>query len=66
MSNNNYSNGLNPDESLSASAFDPNLVGPTLPPIPPFTLPTGRPGDWTDRTYRADCTYGANWTYGNW
>lgn len=38
MSNNNYSNGLNPDESLSASAFDPNLVGPTLPPIPPFTL----------------------------
>ena len=40
MSNNNYSDGLNPDESLSASAFDPNLV-PTLPPIPPFTLPTG-------------------------
>ncbi|MGQ0437483.1 exosporium leader peptide-containing protein, partial [Bacillus sp. B-TM1] len=35
MSNNNYSDGLNPDESLSASAFDPNLVGPTLPPIPP-------------------------------
>ncbi|AIE78587.1 BclA protein [Bacillus cereus] len=30
MSNNNYSDGLNPDESLSASAFDPNLVGPTL------------------------------------
>ena len=44
MSNNNYSNGLNPDESLSASAFDPNLVGPTLPPIPPFTLPTGPTG----------------------
>ncbi|EMY8534262.1 exosporium leader peptide-containing protein [Bacillus paranthracis] len=44
MSNNNYSDGLNPDESLSASAFDPNLVGPTLPPIPPFTLPTGPTG----------------------
>ncbi|WP_346426441.1 exosporium leader peptide-containing protein, partial [Bacillus cereus] len=29
MSNNNYSDGLNPEESLSASAFDPNLVGPT-------------------------------------
>ncbi|PGK46106.1 hypothetical protein CN907_03870 [Bacillus anthracis] len=44
MSNNNYSDGLNPDEALSASAFDPNLVGPTLPPIPPFTLPSGPTG----------------------
>ncbi|PFM62234.1 hypothetical protein COJ48_19860 [Bacillus cereus] len=41
MSNHTYSDGLNPDESLSASAFDPNLIGPTLPPIPPFTFPTG-------------------------
>ncbi|WP_235596944.1 exosporium leader peptide-containing protein [Bacillus cereus] len=24
------------DESISATAFDPNLVGPTLPPIPPL------------------------------
>ena len=48
MSNNNYSDGLNPDESLSASAFDPNLVGPTLPPIPPFTLPITNWTDWTN------------------
>ncbi|EJS74621.1 BclA C-terminal domain-containing protein [Bacillus cereus] len=41
MSNNNYSDGLNPEESLSASAFDPNLIEPTLPP---FTLPTGPNG----------------------
>ena len=65
MSNNNYSNGLNPDESLSASAFDPNLVESTLPPIPPFTLPTGPTGlpgprdrpmhweNWNNWTYRA-------------
>ena len=33
--------GLIPDEYLSASALDPNLIGPTLPPIPPFTFPTG-------------------------
>ncbi|MFJ7556876.1 exosporium leader peptide-containing protein [Bacillus thuringiensis] len=26
---------------MSGAAFDPNLLGPTLPPIPPFTLPTG-------------------------
>ncbi|MED3219067.1 exosporium leader peptide-containing protein [Bacillus thuringiensis] len=25
---------------LSGAAFDPNLLGPTLPPIPPFSLPT--------------------------
>ncbi|HHT7187467.1 TPA: BclA C-terminal domain-containing protein [Bacillus cereus] len=44
MSNNNHSDGLNSDESLSAGAFDPNLVGPTLPPVPPFTLPIGPTG----------------------
>ncbi len=33
---------LKHNEILSAKAFDPNFVGPTLPPIPSFTLPTGR------------------------
>ena len=28
-------------EILYGSAFDPNLIGPTLLPIPPFTFPTG-------------------------
>ncbi|WP_341350717.1 exosporium leader peptide-containing protein, partial [Bacillus albus] len=32
MSNENFSNDLNPEEVLSASALDPNFVGPTLPP----------------------------------
>ncbi|PFP75392.1 hypothetical protein COJ95_17820, partial [Bacillus cereus] len=32
------------DESLNAFALDPNLIGPTLPPIPPFTFPTGDTG----------------------
>ncbi|WP_439020238.1 BclA C-terminal domain-containing protein [Bacillus thuringiensis] len=49
MQNNNYSDGLHPDESLSASAFEPNLVGQTSPPIPPFPLPTG-PTDDTGAT----------------
>lgn len=33
------------DEFLSSAAINPNLVGPTLPPVPPFTLPTGPTGD---------------------
>ncbi|PEM40886.1 hypothetical protein COF80_25975 [Bacillus toyonensis] len=32
------------DEFLIGTAFDPNLLGPTLPPIPPFTLPMGPTG----------------------
>ena len=32
------------NEFLSGAAFDPNLSGPTLPPIPAFTLPTGPTG----------------------
>lgn len=32
------------NEFLSGAAFDPNLLGPTLPPIPAFTLPTGPTG----------------------
>ncbi|MEW4320110.1 DUF4183 domain-containing protein [Bacillus thuringiensis] len=36
--------GIMPDELLSGAALDPNLIGPTLPPIPSFTLPTGPTG----------------------
>lgn len=36
-----YPKGLNLDDFISAGAFDPSLIGPTLPSIPPFTLPTG-------------------------
>ncbi|MEI4650195.1 exosporium leader peptide-containing protein [Bacillus cereus] len=32
------------NEFLSGAAFEPNLLGPTLPPIPAFTLPTGPTG----------------------
>lgn len=32
------------NEFLNGAAFDPNLLGPTLPPIPAFTLPTGPTG----------------------
>ncbi|MGN5653427.1 exosporium leader peptide-containing protein [Bacillus sp. Brlt_9] len=32
------------NEFLSGAAFNPNLLGPTLPPIPAFTLPTGPTG----------------------
>ncbi|HDX9632136.1 TPA: exosporium leader peptide-containing protein, partial [Bacillus cereus] len=39
-----YSNELAQADFISAAAFDPSLVGPTLPPTPPFTLPTGPTG----------------------
>ncbi|HDX9630676.1 TPA: exosporium leader peptide-containing protein [Bacillus cereus] len=32
------------NEFLSSVALNPSLIGPTLPPIPPFTLPTGSTG----------------------
>ncbi|PGO70453.1 bclA protein, partial [Bacillus cereus] len=32
------------NEVLQAHAIDPNLIGPTFPPIPPVTLPTGVTG----------------------
>ncbi|HHK5600755.1 TPA: exosporium leader peptide-containing protein, partial [Bacillus tropicus] len=32
--------GLNA-KNLSSSSLDSSLIGPTLPPIPSFTLPTG-------------------------
>ncbi|PFM28094.1 exosporium leader peptide-containing protein [Bacillus cereus] len=32
------------DEFLSSAAFNPDLIGPTLPPIQPFQLPTGPTG----------------------
>lgn len=35
---------LIPDNFLSAPALDPSLIGPTFPPIPSFTLPTGSTG----------------------
>ncbi|MEH7649170.1 exosporium leader peptide-containing protein, partial [Bacillus toyonensis] len=44
MSNEKYLNSLRREEFLFACAIDPNLVGPTLSPIPPFTLPTGPQG----------------------
>ncbi|MEK5131997.1 MULTISPECIES: exosporium leader peptide-containing protein [Bacillus] len=28
------------NEFLSSAAINSNLVGPTLPPVPPFTLPS--------------------------
>ena len=32
------------NEMFQANALNPNLIGPTLPPIPSFTLPTGPTG----------------------
>lgn len=32
------------NDFLNGAAFDPNLLGPTLPPIPAFTLPIGPTG----------------------
>ncbi|WP_346817880.1 exosporium leader peptide-containing protein [Bacillus paramobilis] len=37
-------NEFNSHEILPGAASDPNLIGPTLPPIPSFTLPTGATG----------------------
>ncbi|TKH29624.1 exosporium leader peptide-containing protein, partial [Bacillus cereus] len=33
------------DELLSSTLINPDLLGPTLPAIPPFTLPTGPTGN---------------------
>ncbi|HDX9614695.1 TPA: exosporium leader peptide-containing protein [Bacillus toyonensis] len=46
MSNENGKelNYINSTDFLSASALNPDFVGPTLPPIPSFTLPTGPTG----------------------
>ncbi|WP_033727256.1 exosporium leader peptide-containing protein, partial [Bacillus mycoides] len=38
-------NSLNSYEVLHGSALDPALIGPTFPPIPPFTFPAGPTGD---------------------
>ncbi|MCU5115475.1 exosporium leader peptide-containing protein [Bacillus wiedmannii] len=32
------------DDFLSSASISPDLLGPTLPAIPPFTLPTGPTG----------------------
>ncbi|HDX9614822.1 TPA: exosporium leader peptide-containing protein [Bacillus toyonensis] len=37
-------NEFDSHEVLNGSAFDPNLIGPTLPPILPVILPTGSTG----------------------
>ncbi|PFA55332.1 exosporium leader peptide, partial [Bacillus sp. AFS054943] len=37
-------NKYNSKEILYGAAFDPNLIGPTLPPPPTFTIPTGPTG----------------------
>ncbi|MGQ4706042.1 exosporium leader peptide-containing protein [Bacillus thuringiensis] len=34
-------NEFNSHGILNGPAFDPNLISPTLPPIPQFTLPPG-------------------------
>ncbi|PGM96024.1 exosporium leader peptide-containing protein [Bacillus cereus] len=44
MFNNKKQQDLLINDFLSSAAINPNLVGPTLPPIPPFTLPTGPTG----------------------
>ncbi|MRB34396.1 exosporium leader peptide-containing protein, partial [Bacillus thuringiensis] len=42
--NKEYSKEVAPAVFISAVAFNPSLVGPTLPPTPSFTLPTGATG----------------------
>ncbi|PEC98263.1 hypothetical protein COD79_26635 [Bacillus cereus] len=44
MYNEDWSKNVFPDETLVAPALNPNLIGPTLPPIPSFTFPTGPTG----------------------
>lgn len=38
-------NHFNSHEILHRAAIDPNSIGPTLPPNPTFTIPTGPTGD---------------------
>ncbi|MGG0009745.1 exosporium leader peptide-containing protein, partial [Bacillus tropicus] len=40
----NYLKRLKPGDFISAGELNPELVGPTLPPIPSFTLPIGPTG----------------------
>ncbi|PEX91995.1 hypothetical protein CN465_23615, partial [Bacillus cereus] len=44
MLNEKFLKGFILDEWLGAAVLDPNLIGPTLPPIPSFTFPTGPTG----------------------
>ncbi|WP_433996688.1 exosporium leader peptide-containing protein, partial [Bacillus cereus] len=44
MFNGKSSNDFIMDEYLSGAGVDPSGIGPTLPPIPSFTLPTGPTG----------------------
>ncbi|MED2934073.1 exosporium leader peptide-containing protein [Bacillus wiedmannii] len=34
-------NQFDSSESLHGAALDPSLIGPTFPPVPPFTFPPG-------------------------
>ena len=43
--------GLN-SKNLSASSLDSSLIGPTLPPISSFTLPTGASGEQVRQAQR--------------
>ncbi|PFP74803.1 exosporium leader peptide-containing protein, partial [Bacillus cereus] len=43
MSNNKYEQEFDSNNYLFAHALDPDLVGPTFPPSPPFS-PTGVTG----------------------
>ena len=48
------------NEFLSSTSINSNLVGPTLPLIPPFTLPTG-PTGVTGPTGLQSVAYGTFW-----
>ncbi|PGM95677.1 exosporium leader peptide-containing protein [Bacillus cereus] len=38
-------NQFDSHEILQGAALDPSSIGPTLPPTPTFTIPTGPTGD---------------------
>ena len=44
MYNEDFWKSIYPEDTLVAAALNPNLIGPTFPPIPPFTFPTGGTG----------------------
>ncbi|MFF2242206.1 exosporium leader peptide-containing protein [Bacillus thuringiensis] len=50
------------DECLNAAVLNPNLIGPTLPSIPPFTLPTGVTGPNLSGTFIEVVQNGSNQT----
>ncbi|WP_429790970.1 exosporium leader peptide-containing protein, partial [Bacillus toyonensis] len=38
-------NEFDSHNTLHGAALDPNLIGPTFPPTPTFTIPTGSTGN---------------------